>query len=123
MRYRDRGHKSQRSTAAKASVLMLAFLPSLLFFGHPLTPEGERSAPQSPIASSHPEDGHDHGTHCHEGLAGCSDQPVTSGPSLFLLAEVIAADTPDTRSATGAERASRPAEPAYQPAPPPPRTT
>ena len=84
---------------ATAWLLLLALLPTLTFFGH--WPGFEIPLPGVDASIGLPFAGHthahgeagageDHGRHCHEDSAGCSDVPFTGASGFLLLAEAVA---------------------------------
>ncbi len=113
----------RRSRALFALALLVALLPTLLFMGHSLRPgtmpiDSARAAAGS--AATGPAH-HDHEQHCHEGLASCSDQPVTSGPGQFLLADQPEAAAPLALATAARADALVPDTLAPPPPEPPPR--
>ena len=87
-RYRQRATPHQ-GVRARSLVLFVAFLPTLLFLGHPLSTEPPMAgAPTAPLSRASG-DGEEHARHCHTDLGGCADQPVTTlGAGELLVASL-----------------------------------
>ena len=78
-------------------LLLVAFLPSLLFFGHwelSVAIPGTGYRVGVPVAPEAARDGHEaegsHESHCHESAASCSDTPLTGISWIAHLSEAIA---------------------------------
>ncbi len=113
----------RRGRTLCALALLLALLPTLLFMGHSLRPGTMPidSAAGVIDASATGPAHHEHEQHCHEGLASCSDQPLTSGPGHFLLTDQPGAAAPLALATAARADALAPATSAPPPPEPPPR--
>lgn len=69
-------------------LLLVAFLPTLLFLGHHPGQADDAGASTQHAASSHEHD--EHARHCHADLGSCADQPLTSGLGQLSMVEELA---------------------------------
>lgn len=112
---------ARRGRTLCALALLVALLPTLLFMGHSLRPGTMPIDSARGAAAAAGPAHHDHEQHCHEGLASCSDQPVTSGPGQFLLADQPEAAAPLALAMAARAEALAPATSSPPPPEPPPR--
>ena len=110
----------RRATTLMVLVLIAALLPSLTYLGH-----WEQLAPPDAVTVHLPhhqpsESDGNHANHCHEGAAGCAEQPVPSSADLLLAGiEISRFDPPTVATPPVQERA--PAGLQLAPLTPPPR--
>ena len=108
----------RRQVSLRALVLLVAFLPTLLFIGHGTGLPGDAGAEDSHQTAGR--DTGEHDSHCHTDLSGCANQPVTSGFAQLSLVEALAfAPTLHASALTAGTRHSPPAFVSDVPSPPP----